>query len=74
MQSQTSLASWLSHEKAAAHCTPTEMPEGRTTRDHPGINGACQLFSPEVTGAWSHGGGHRCVAPRDKLKHTPAFF
>lgn len=74
MQSQTSLASLLSHEKADANCTTTKTPEGKMTRDHPGINGACQLFSPEVTDARSHGGGHRCVALHGKLKKSPRIF
>lgn len=73
MQSPSLLASLLSHENVSAGWTPTEAPEGTTTRDHQGINGAFKLFSPEVY-ALSPRGGQGCLAINGKLQNAPAFF
>lgn len=48
MQEKQDARPLLNHEKVDANSTSTETPEGTTTRDHRGINGAFKLFSPEV--------------------------
>lgn len=46
----------------------------RLTRDYQGINGAFQLFLPEVTDALSHSAGQSWMAPNGTLQKAPAFF